>query len=265
MRAKEGRVTFPYPLIHLSLICLSALTPSIHGARADQADKVVNTEQKKGQQAPVPSSAELDFVESEQLLDHHALWRQDGFRVDLSYYSETINGFGEAPSGSTQGVHIGLGARLDEDWSISGTLRYGVGAEELSGLNFSGTLSTLYHLSDFALGFGLGVIGVEELEGARADKRPQLINEIVASYTLSESSEPISRCVGFGPLGAFNAIYRLPISKIFGLKVGVQLSLARLGCERDTDRVEPDTAKGIVIRQYWSRWAWSVFGGLSWR
>ena len=52
---------------------------------------------------------------------------------------------------------------------------------------------------------------------------------------------------------------------MFAFKVGAQVDLARLACEQDTDRVEPDSAQGIVIRQYWDRWSWSLFGGLSWR
>ena len=62
-----------------------------------------------------------------------------------------------------------------------------------------------------------------------------------------------------------NLLYRLPISQIFGLKLGLQIDRARIACEQDTDRVEPDTAQGIVIRQYWDRWSWSWYGALTWR
>ena len=205
------------------------------------------------------------FVESEQLLSDRESWELSGLRVDLGSYQEFITGRSPAPSGSIKGVHIGVGARLDEEWSLSGALRYGVGSEGLGGLNFSGMVSGMYHRYGFGLGLGLGVIGVEEQPDTRPDPSPELANEIVASYTLPESSLPLSRCVGFGPLAALTALYRLPITSIFGLKIGAQVNLARLTCEQSTDRVEPDTAQGIVIRQYWDRWGWSLFGGLSWR
>ena len=64
---------------------------------------------------------------------------------------------------------------------------------------------------------------------------------------------------------ALSTLYRFPITTVFAIKLGTQLDLAQLACEQDTDRIEPDTAQSIVIRQYWDRWSWSMFGGLSWR
>ncbi len=207
----------------------------------------------------------IEFVESEQILSTDQLWKSPGLRVDLAYVESYVTGLKGSPSGLIQGVHIGVGARLDPQWSLAGSLRYGVGSEELNGLNFSGLLSSVFHWHGLGLGLGVGAVGVDERRNARTDSYPSLSNDIVASYTLSKASPPISRCSGFGPLVALNALYRLPISQVFGLKLGIQLDRSRIACEQDTDRVEADTAQGIVIKQYWDRWSWSWYGALSWR
>lgn len=206
-----------------------------------------------------------EFVESEQIISTSELWKEEGLRVDLAYFESKVSGLYSSPNGLIQGVQIGLGTRIDQQWSLAGTLRYGVGSEGLSGLNFSGLLSTVFHWYGIGLGLGIGLIGVEERFNARADQHQVLASEIVASYTQAEHHPLLSRCVGFGPMTALTALYRLPITTVFGLKVGVNIDLARLACEQSTDRVEPDTAESIVIRQYWDRWSWSFFGGLTWR
>ena len=144
-------------------------------------------------------------------------------------------------------------------------LRYGIGKSGLGGLNFSGSISPTYHTYGFGLGLGVGVIGVDEPSEMRRDPFPELNNEVVASYTLPKDSATLSSCSGFGPMVLLNTLYRFPVTTVFAFKVGAQIDLARLACEQDTDRVEPDSARGIVIRQYWDRWSWSLFGGLSWR
>lgn len=186
-------------------------------------------------------------------------------RVDLAYIETRVQGLNPSPSGLIQGIQIGLGTRLDSTWSLSTALVYGVGSEGLSGLNFSGHLSAIYHWYGVGFGLEVGLVGVDEREGARSERYPGLANEIVDSYTLTDSTAPLSYCSGFGPLTGLTLLYRLPLSTVFGLKLGTRLNRARLSCEQETDRVEPDQAQAIMIRQYWDRWSWSLFGGLTWR
>ena len=235
---------------------------------ADSLEQVEDTQEQKqraGSQEQKQTNEPKVFVESEQIVETSKLWQDDGLRVDLGYFENTIYGLSGSPDGLIKGAHIGLGTRLDHQWSLAGTLRYGVGSEGLSGLNFSGLLSTLFHWYGLGIGLGIGVIGVEERVSARADLHQRLASEIVASYTEANNQRLLSRCVGFGPMAAFTTLYRIPITTVFGLKLGAQIDLARLTCEQTTDRVEPDTAEAIVIRQYWDRWSWSFFGGLTWR
>ena len=193
------------------------------------------------------------------------LWQSPGLRVDLAYVETQVTGLSGSPSGLIQGIQIGIGTRLDTEWSLAGSLRYGIGREALSGLNFSGLLSSILHWHGLGLGLGIGVVGVDERPNTRPESYPNLSNDILSSYTLSQADPPISRCSGFGPLMGVNLLYRLPISQVFGLKFGTQIDRSRIACEQDTYRLEPDTAQGIVIRQYWDRWSWSWYGALTWR
>ena len=208
---------------------------------------------------------QIKFVESEQILSNTQLWQSQGLRVDLAYVDAQVTGLNGSPSGLIQGIQIGIGARLDTTWSLAGSLRYGVGREALSGLNFSGLLSSLFHWHGLGLGLGIGAVGIDERPNARQESYLNLSNDIVSSYTLSQAEPPISRCSGFGPLVGISLLYRLPISQVFGLKFGAQIDRARIACQQDTYRLEPDTAQGIVIRQYWDRWSWSWYGALTWR
>ena len=208
---------------------------------------------------------QIEFVESEQILSNTQLWQSQGLRVDLAYVETQVTGLKGSPSGLIQGIQIGIGTRLDTAWSLAGSLRYGIGREALSGLNFSGLLSSLFHWHGLGLGLGVGAVGIDERPNARQEAYLNLSNDIVSSYTLSQAEPPISRCSGFGPLVGINLLYRLPISQVFGLKFGAQIDRARIACEQDTYRLEPDTAQGIVIRQYWDRWSWSWYGALTWR
>ena len=261
--SETSQVTWARPKVDSSSSIQKA-TAKPASANHDQMSQD-QTNQPSSDSNTTPFKEPQDFIESEQILSTNDLWKQDGLRVDLAYYDATVSGFAERPSGLIQGIHIGVGTRLDESWSLDGVLRYGLGKSGLGGLNFSGSISPTYHIYGFGLGLGVGVIGVDEQSEMRRDPYPELNNEVVASYTLPKDSATLSSCSGFGPMVLLNALYRFPVTTVFAFKVGAQIDLARLACEQDTDRVEPDSAQGIVIRQYWDRWSWSLFGGLSWR
>ena len=205
------------------------------------------------------------FTESDLILSDGARWRSAGFRLGLGYYQSVMRGLGSTPSGEVNGVEIGLSARLDPDWSIDGEVRYGLGGGGLGGLVFSGMLSGAWHWFNLSAALGVGVAGHIEQSESRPDPYPVLMNEVVASYTLPERQPPLAQCVGFGPMTGLKISYHLPISQITAVHIGIRADLARVTCEQDTERVEPDTAQGIVIRQYWTRWSWSWVGGVAWR
>ena len=178
---------------------------------------------------------------------------------------ETYTGIESAPSSSIEGVQVGVGARLDPMWSVESALRYGGGSGERSGLAFSGLLSAIYHYRHLGVGLGVGVAGISELRDARLDPYGDLMSEVVASYTVASDRPPLSQCVGFGPLIGATLEYRFPLTSIMTLHIAARADRSRVACELSTDRVEPDSARGIVLRQYWEGWSWSWMGGLSWR
>ena len=233
--------------------------------KAPNSTSQKGTDSQKVRQREAQVIGPKKFIESEQIVDKETLWEQDGLRVDLAYHQTTVSGLNQSPNGIISGVHIGIATYLDSQWSLDSSFRYGVGSEGLSGLNFSGLLSTLFHWHGLGLGLGIGVVGVEERSSNRPNLHEQLSNQVVASFTQADTTPVLSKCVGFGPLAALNAVYRLPITSVFGLKAGTQIDIARIACALDTERVEPDTARPIVIKQYWDRWSWSFFGGLTWR
>ena len=213
----------------------------------------------------IHESTPQSFKESEQILSDTERWRSPGFRLGLAYHESVISGLDTTPSGEIRGVQIHLGARLEREWSIDGDLRYGVGRGALGGLIFSGMLSGAWHWLDLSVALGVGVAGYAEQADVRVNHYAMLMNEVVASYTLPQKSPPLAQCVGFGPMTGFKLSYQLPLTQITALQLGARVDLARVGCEQDTERVEPDTAQGIVLRQYWTSWSWSWLAGIAWR
>ena len=205
------------------------------------------------------------FKESEQLVSTSAHWHNPGFRLGLGYHQSAVSGLNTAPSGEIKGIEVHLGARLEEDWSINGDFRYGLGKGSLGGLIFSGILSSAWHWRDLSVALGVGVVGYVEQQDVRDHPYASLMNEVVATYTLPEHRPPLAQCVGFGPMIGTRLGYQIPLTEIVALQLGVRIDLSRVTCEQDTGRVEPDTAQGIFIRQYWTSWSWSWLGGLVWR
>ena len=80
-----------------------------------------------------------------------------------------------------------------------------------------------------------------------------------------QTAPPLPQCTGFGPAGELKLAYWLKLSELTALGIGILGEYQRVGCEAPTRRVEPDTAKAIVRRQWWTHQGWSVFGGFSWR
>lgn len=205
------------------------------------------------------------FRESGEELDKNELWQSKGFRLDVGYFRGQHKGFSSAPSGTIQGVRFGLSTRFDERWSLMGALRYGGASDQLNGFVYSIATGPGIHWNWFTFGLIAGVTGLSEQPGARSSGDLERLSNLVSSYTLPEDGDPISACTGFGPLVGAVLHARYPLGAIFAVKLGARIELTRLTCELDTERVEPDTAEALTIRQLWSGWRWSMYGGLAWR
>ena len=213
--------------------------------------------------SPAPISS---FKSTLQLKSDSATWDTSGFRVQLNFCGGDLLEGAPAPPSALLGVEFLIGARLDADWSMMTSLRYASASGGISGLSFSGLLEPTYHLwRGLTLSVGVGVAGVVESAEVRTDRNPEQTSIIVSSYTFPADAPLISSCTGFGGVTAARLGYWFTLSEITAIGVSARLDYQRIACEQSTDRVEPDTAEGIMRRQWWSQLGWSVSGGLSWR
>ena len=240
----------------------SKRTPQDQNSKADSSVRL-----EKDLKLPKIPVDRIKFQDSVQLKSDSESWDLAGFRVSLTYVQGALDGQAQQPDFDTLGIEVGVGARLDQEWSLMTQFRY-VGTFESDlpvGLRFSGLIMSSYHWKGLTWGIGLGVGSIVEARNVRPDSNPNDVNNLVASYTYSETEAPLPQCTGFGPVGAVQMAYWYPWSEITSIGLGVRGDYQRVGCETPTRRVEPDTAKAIMRRQWWTHMGWSVFGGLSWR
>jgi len=222
--------------------------------------------------ASPPANATTDSDEGEPRLslpteaDRDA-WKRGGFRLGLGLVYGRLIGLEGAPSGRLLGATIRLGLRLDQDWSVIGSLQYASAsaAGGLSGLRFAGTIDPTWHVtSHLSLAVGFGFAGIVEGSPGRPDV-PPLPSTLGASYTFPSPSPPVPNCSGVGVAGLLRAEW----SFVLGPRATTAFSVEGIGqwtgCVDDTGLVEPDTAQAIVRRQWWPH-AGVVGGwGVMWR
>ena len=180
-------------------------------------------------------------------------WLRGGFRLSLGLTYGRLVGLEGAPSGRLLGPTIRVGLRLDADWSLLASFQY-TGASApgtLSGLRFAGTLDPTWHVTrHLSLALGLGFGGLVEGFSGRNDPEPNG-GAISTSYTFPNASPPLPTCSGVGVAGLARAEWTI----VLGPRTATVFSLEGLGqwtgCVEDTGRVEPDSGKSIVRRQFW--------------
>ena len=180
-------------------------------------------------------------------------WLRGGFRLSLGLTYGRLVGLEGAPSGRLLGPTIRVGLRLDADWSLLASFQY-TGASApgtLSGLRFAGTLDPTWHVTrHLSLALGLGFGGLVEGFSGRNDPEPNG-GAISTSYTFPNASPPLPTCSGVGVA----ALARAEWTIVLGPRTATVFSLEGLGqwtgCVEDTGRVEPDSGKSIVRRQFW--------------
>lgn len=216
--------------------------------------------------ATADDDAGLPFQLSLPTMADKDAWRSAGFRLHLGYgYGQMIglDGTGDA---TTHIILVRAGVRLDEDWSLLITLAYAIASEGVSGLRFSGTIDPTWHLGDhFYLAMGAGPAGIVEAGEMRPDADPNLNNELVASYTYSDTTPLIAGCSGMGVAALLRAGATLVIGPLASTELSLQLDGQWIGCEQDSGRVEPDTAQAIVRRQWWPHLGANLAWTVAWR
>ena len=209
-------------------------------------------------------------------------WRTPGFRLQLGGLYGAMDGQDGAPGGWLIGVILRVGARLDAHWSLLGAFQYAsasttgglsglkIGEDAntaLSGLRFSGTLEPTWHINDhFELAVGMGFGGL--VEGGRAGRPdPDAVqrNALNGSYTFPNAHPALPSCQGVGVAGLVRGGWHLLLGPRSATGVDLELFGQWTGCVDDTGRLELDTARPIVRRQWWPHVGSTLSWTVTWR
>jgi len=228
---------------------------------------------RPGEGAPAPApTPSPDEAEGEPKLslpveaDREA-WRRAGFRLGMGAVYGQLRGLQGAPSGRLTGFLLRLGLRLDADWSIYTSFQYALASSPggLSGLRFGGTLDPTWHVTGhLSLAVGLGFGGIVEGSTSRPDINP-LPSTLDSSYTFPGANPPLPSCSGVGVAALARAEWTIVLGPRSATSLGVEAIGQWTGCVEDTGRVEPDTGRSIVRRQWWGHEGLTATWGISWR
>jgi len=195
-----------------------------------------------------------------------ALWKKPGFRFGLGLVYGRLYGIGGPPDGQLIGPTIRGGVRLDEAWSLMGSLSYlyakGTGTA-LQGLRFAGTLEPTWHATEhlsFAVGIGFG--GIVERGTTRPNPQPQAVD---TSYTFPDAKTPLPSCSGVGVAGLLRTEWTLALGPRSATGLLLQMDGQWTECVDDTGVLEPDTAMPVVRRQWWPQLGGSLTWEILWR
>lgn len=194
-------------------------------------------------------------------------WQRPGFRLGIAASYGELVGLRGAPSGALYAANLRAGLRLDARWSIAASFQYALASRSggIEGLRFAGTIDPTIHITpsvSVALGFGFG--GIVEGQTTRADAMP-LPSSLESSYTFPDASTPLAKCSGVGAAALARAEYAYVLGPRMAGVIGVEVVGQWTGCVDDTGRVEPDTGKAIVRRQWWPHTGATLSVGFAWR
>jgi hypothetical protein len=196
-----------------------------------------------------------------------ALWKKPGFRFSVGFAYGRLYGVGGPPNYAMVGPLIRAGLRLDEAWSLMGSLQYfyATGGGVGSTLRYAGTVEPTWHATEhLSLAVGIGFGGIIESRSRPTNPDPQP-STLDSSYTFPNAKTPIPSCNGVGAAGLLRAQWMW----VMGPRSSTGLSLEFAGqwtaCEEDTGNFEPDTATPVVRRQWWPHLGGSLTWEIQWR
>jgi hypothetical protein len=195
------------------------------------------------------------------------LWRKPGFRFGLGLVYGRLYGVGGPPDANLIGPTIRLGVRLDEAWSLMGSLQYlyGLKSGKMNGLRFAGTIEPTWHATrHLSLAIGLGFAGLVEPSTLRPDPDPKG-STLDSSYTFPSARTPLPSCTGVGAAGLLRGQWLMVMGPRMSTGLALQFDGQWTGCVDDTGRVEPDSATPIVRRQWWPHLGGSLTWEIQWR
>lgn len=212
----------------------------------------------------VAFGAEPEVRTSLAIESDEAAWQRAGFRVSLGYMLDGIVAVDGPPDGAVHTAILRVGARLDADWSLYATLRYGVRHSRPLGLRYSGTLEPTVNLTpNLSLALGVGVAGFVITDTEVPSPEPE--SGVVATYTLPDSKPPLGACLGAGVIALARLDYLLVSSDLLAYGPSVQFDTQWTGCVEQLGRADPDTGEPIQLRQFWQHFGASLGFAFWWR
>ena len=194
-------------------------------------------------------------------------WQRAGFRLQLGGGIGELVGLRGAPSGRLYAANLRAGLRLDAKWSLMASFQYALATRTggIEGLRFAGTIDPTYHVTpNLAVASGFGFGGIVEGTTSRADAMP-VPSSIESSYTFPDASTPLAKCSGVGAAALARAEYSYVLGPRMAGVIAIEAVGQWTGCVDDTGRVEPDTGKAIVRRQWWPHTGATLSVGFAWR
>ena len=155
-------------------------------------------------------------------------------------------------------------ARLEEWWSIGIDFQYALARGDLTGLRYASTIQAVYHpRRSIGLTFGTGLGGLVLQPPKPTNVRPGN-GEEVASVTFGPS-EKLGSCSGSAWVGLVRGEYQFVVGALFSSGPFLEVHSQYTRCEQTLGRIDRETGRQIVGRQWWLQGA--VEGGwwFSWR
>ncbi len=242
-------------------------------ARPAGADLPAGDEREAGAAPAVPLAAaasasddDVPFRISLPTVADVEAWREAGFRIQLGYGYGAMFGVNGTPNATTQTFLLRAGARLDDDWSLLASFAYAAARGGVVGLRFMGTIDPTWHLGDhleLALGAGFG--GLVEGFTGRDDPDVAQRDALVASYTYPNTDHLLRSCTGIGAAALLRLGWAIVLGPLSAGVISLQADGQWIACEESLGRVEPDTARPIVRRQWWPHLGGNVTWTFAWR
>ena len=240
-------------------VCLWA-APSFAQPRVEHPSAALSTDATGTQAFEPPFKLSLPTVADKEA------WQQAGFRLQLGYAYGHLMGVNGSPGGVTHAAVIRAGARLDEQWSLLSTLNYSGASQDMVGLRFLGTLDPTWHVTErFSIAVGAGFGGIVEGFADREDEEIELNDALVASYTHVGNDSLLPACVGVGAAALVRVAFDLVIGPTASYGWFFQGDGTYTKCEMSLGRVDPDTARPLVRRQYWGTYGANLGMMVTWR
>ena len=216
--------------------------------------------------APLARADDVEFKRSLETETPDEGWQGEGFRLSLGYGYGFDDGLANLPDATVHSIVIRVGARLDVDWSVLGSFRYGIAEGELSALTYAITLDPTWHLpAGFELAVGVGFSG---LVAASSDQPypNDYFDEYATDHSITspDTKHVLDNCSGAGPGALVRLGWQVALDDIWALVLHAE-AYARWSLCEEWDGEYEDDGERIVMRQWWGTVGATFGASFAWR